>query len=65
MIINKFLYRRVGEDLRSLYGENKGNYILGRLSADEIEEFGYTNSITGTVANKRDLKWTIIKRKLN
>ncbi len=53
-------YRAVERALRKLYGE-KGMYILGRLNADEMEEFRDTNDIPARIAMKEDLKWKIMK----
>lgn len=56
------LYHGVREKLHRLYGKEKGNYLLGRLTADEVEEFGYTNDIPARIEQKDDLKWKIMKR---
>jgi hypothetical protein len=61
---NRRVYSNVRDRLHTLYGEDNGNYILGRLMADEIEEFGYTNNIPARIDEKRDLKWEVIKRKI-
>ena len=53
-------FRDVERKLTCLYGR-KGNYILGRLSGDEIEEFHYTNDIPARVARKETLKWRIMR----
>jgi hypothetical protein len=59
---NRRLYHKVGDKLHRLYGEERGNYFLGRLTADEIEEFGYTNDIPARIEQKDSLKWKIMKR---
>ena len=58
----KRMFNGVGRRLTALYGKNKGNYILGRLSADEIEEFRYTNDVPARISQKTDLKWRIMRR---
>lgn len=59
---NRKLYHWVRSRLHQLYGEEIGNYFLGRLTADEVEEFGYTNDILARIEQKDDLKWKIMKR---
>ncbi len=59
---NRKLYHRVREKLHQIYGKEIGNYFLGRLTADEVEEFGYTNDISARIEQKDDLKWKIMKR---
>ncbi len=61
---NRSLYGGVEKRLQALYGEDDGNYVLGRLTADEIEEFGYTNNVPARINEKRDLKWDIIRKRL-
>jgi hypothetical protein len=56
------LYHRAEGRLYELYGKEKGNYFLGRLNADEIEEFGYTNNVPARIEQKDNLKWKIMKR---
>ena len=53
-------FRGVQERLTQLYGA-KGNYILGRLTGDEMEEFYYTNDIAARIEKKDNLKWRIMK----
>ncbi len=53
-------YKAVKKRLNRLYGE-KGGYILGRLTGDEMEKFRYTNDVAGRVAVKDGLKWRIMK----
>lgn len=53
-------YREVERNLKELY-DLKGGYILGRLNADEMEEFRDTNNIPARIAMKEDLKWKIMK----
>jgi len=59
------VYATTKVNLYSFFGEEKGNYILGRLSADEIEEFCYTNNLSARLAKKDSLKWKIIKHNLS
>lgn len=59
---NRRLYAGVRDRLHKLYGEDRGNYFLGRLTADEIEEFGYTNDVPARIEQKDSLKWRIMKR---
>ncbi len=56
-------YRAVQSELTERYGA-RGNYIIGRLTADEIEEFRDTNDIPGRIRMKNGLKWDIIRYKL-
>ncbi len=56
-------YRQVERELKELYGI-KGGYILGRVNADEMEEFRDTNNIPARIAMKNDLKWKIMKTNL-
>ncbi len=53
-------YRAVEKELNSIYGV-KGGYILGRLNADELEEFRDTDHIPARIDAKNDLKWRIMK----
>ncbi len=59
---NRRLYYGVRDRLHRLYGEERGNYFLGRLTADEIEEFGYTNDVPARIEQKDSLKWKTMKR---
>jgi hypothetical protein len=59
---NRKIYRLVKERLHNLFGKDKGNYFLGRLTADEIEEFAYTNNLLASIDKKQNLKWKIMKR---
>ncbi len=54
------MYNQVKEGLVKLYG-HQGNYILGRLTADEMDEFRYTNDIPARINMKNNLKWQIMK----
>ena len=53
-------FKQVQKELVDIYG-SKGNYILGRLTADELEEFRDTNNIPARIEMKDSLKWTIMK----
>lgn len=57
-------FREVQQRLTRRYGD-KGNYILGRLDAEEMGEMRETNNIAARVALKDDLKWRIMKEKLS
>ena len=59
ILTNTAVYREVEKELQELYGD-KGGYFLGRLNADEMEEFRYTNNIPARMAMKDDLKWRIM-----
>jgi len=57
---NTGTFHDVQRKLTELYGQ-KGNYLLGRLMGDEIEEFHYTNDIPARMVRKDSLKWQIMK----
>jgi len=62
---NRGLYNRVSKRLHHTYGTQKGNYILGRLTADEIEAMGYTNNLPKLIDQQTNLKWEIMKQKIS
>jgi len=55
---NKSVFKECQKNLINAYGDAAGNYILGRLTADEIEEFAYTNNVPKRLAKKKGLKVT-------
>ncbi len=57
------ILKEVRSRLKTLYGE-KGDYIAGRLTGDELEEFYYTNDIAGRIEQKHNIKWRIMKEKM-
>ena len=61
---NKSVFKECQKNLINAYGDAAGNYILGRLTADEIEEFAYTNNVPKRLAKKKGLKWKIVKEKI-
>ncbi len=58
---NQKLLNTAKTTLQELYGKEQGNYLLGRLSADDIEELVYTNNVGERIRMNRDLKWRIMK----
>ena len=50
--------------LQEVYGEQKGDYIVGRLGSEEVNEFFYTNDIHSRFDSKDGLKWNIIRDNL-
>ena len=57
------VYNTVERRLQGLYGP-MGNYIMGRLDADEVTELMYTNNIPARIALKNGVKWGIMRSKL-
>ena len=57
------MFNAVFNHLIDHYGAN-ANYLMGRLTAPEIEEFYFTNDVPGAISRKHDLKWAIMKKRL-
>jgi len=62
---HRHTFKKTRERLQNLYGEKKGDYILGRLTAEEVDEMYFTNNIEKRVDMKEDLKWKIMKSNIN
>jgi len=58
---HRLTFQKVKKELTQFYGNERANYVIGRLSAEEVEEFAYTNSIPARIAMKDDLKWKVMK----
>jgi len=53
-------YQAVRKRLEENFGE-KGNYILGRLTADEMDEFFFCDNIQTHIDAKESLKWKLMR----
>ncbi len=53
-------YQAVRKRLKENFGE-KGNYILGRLTADEMDEFFFCDNIQTHIDAKESLKWKLMR----
>lgn len=60
---NNLIFRQARKNLTGIYGD-RADYVLGRLSADEIQEVVHTNDLEARIDMKDGLKWNIMKTNL-